>query len=204
METQQQNQMQDRETSRSGVYMRTALYVVLVAAGVFLALQAHQFLYRRQAAEQKPPTAGRRGEMPTDASDFMPEAPAAAAGMYRVEALPPVAPPLDAALRFAFGRPSPEPGNVQLIWGYRSEMPLDELEAHYMDAMTRAGFEWIEGEVPATNRAVLVFRRDDELATVTLRKPPQDETIISFNVTMNRPARQGDFVARTATAPAGP
>ncbi len=185
------------------VYVRTALYVLLVAAGVFLALQAHQFANRKQ--DPADGTATKKTERPDEQSEgrtvFDVALPAGELGMYRVEALPPVAPPSSARLRFAWGRRSLDPGRVQLVWVYNASLQAGDVIEHYRQTFRQAGYRWVEGETPAAGRQTLVFISEDEkkLATVSVPTRDADETIKRFDVTMSRPEQAGDFVARQAS-----
>jgi hypothetical protein len=184
------------------VYLRTALYVLLVAAGVFVALQAHQFANRKQdpAADETPPQQPETADEPSQEQDVFDVAlPADEVGMHRVQALPPVAPPTSARLRFAWGRRALEPGRVQLVWVYSASSRAGDVMEHYRQAFQQAGYRQVEGKTPAKDRETLVFLRDEKLATLSVPTQDPDETLQRFDVTMSRPEQPGDFVARSVS-----
>jgi hypothetical protein len=181
--------------------MRTALYVVLVAAGVFAGLQAHQFLVRKRQEPPPPmPATGRHQPGHESELDLTLDAPAEMTGMIPVAALPPVDMPPGSDLWFALGRPSIEPGHVQLVWLHRGDLTIEEVESHYRKGFQTEGYVF-QGVKDADDRRTLVFTKNGQVAVVTLRTEPEKQTMERFVITLNRPAREGDFVARPPGEP---
>jgi hypothetical protein len=185
--------------------MRTALYVLLVAAGVFAGLQAHQFLVRqREESPRQTPATGQHQPGQEGELDLTLDAPVEMTGMIPVAALPPVDMPPGSELWFALGRPSIEPGHVQLVWLHRGDLTTKEVEAHYRDGFQKEGYAF-QGVKDADNRRTLMFTKNGQVAVLTLRTEPETDKMERFVITLNRPAREGDFAARPLAGPsAGP
>jgi hypothetical protein len=189
------------EVSSAAVYVRTALYVLLVAAGVFAGLQAHQFITRKHE-EARDLADGRMDSAGLDDLAALTNTPSGIVGLVPVEALPPVPPPAEASLWFALGRHAEEPGNVQLIWLYRGELSGEDVAEHYRQAFREAGYAFMGDkavQAEASDRHTLVFMQNGSVAIVSVRTGADDEKIERFTLTINRPAQEGDFAAAAET-----
>jgi hypothetical protein len=155
------------------------LYVALLLAGVFAALQIHAFLENRQhvrsvpAAKAFPLARNPRGPESGPAATH----PLAVAGLTAMEWDPGgFRPPAGAVRRMGLQRVVED--YLEQTAEYECDRYADFAAGHYRDSLARAGFALRkEGPEPGGGR-IMIFTKDAEQVVIVLRKNPPSAKIV--------------------------